>query len=425
MPNGPCQFIQDEINDIEVEIESLQTALNDPDVPPSAKPGIRRRIVKLGREEASLQLELEACEADPSQYFLQLDAIEVTQAIQDLNHSVSLIAGKKTVVRAYLSYYSSPGVTVRGEITVSQSGSSVTIPSVNVVTLDPALNGNLNAKRNNAALSLNFLLPDAQTAQGHLNVSLTRVTNVASGVAISIARASTLNVQFQAATTLRVRILGMRYSQGTPPTTYVPTPLDFGLLVSWLRRAYPVANVSSSQAIIDATATVPFGCGDINAQLAAIRALDMSSGGDHRTHYYGLVSDGGFFMQGCAAGIPSTPDPSTVASGPTGPGTWGWDVDGSYGDWYGGHELGHTFGRLHPGFCRGESKDDPAYPFADGQLANADDAFVGFDVGDTASSLPMAALLSRPVKTKRFGCGTWPPERKNARSSDTRIGFPA
>src|SRR5262249_49618665 len=122
-----------------------------------------------------------------------------------------------------------------------------------------------------------------------------------------------------------------------------------------------------------------------------IRALDIGAGTDKRTHYFGLVADGGFFMRGCAAGIPQTPDPTTVASGPTGPATWGWDFDGSYGDWYTGHELGHTFGRYHPGAC-GEAHDDPSYPFTAGQLANADDAFVGFDAGDPAYNLPMTAL---------------------------------
>ncbi len=184
----------------------------------------------------------------------------------------------------------------------------------------------------------------------------------------------------------------MRYQQGTPPVTFIPSSRDFDLLESWLARAYPVGQVVSSRIVIDATPAVPFGCGDINAQLAAIRALDMSAGADPRTHYYGMVSDGGFFMRGCAAGIPATADPSTVASGPTGPGSYGWDFDGSYGDWYGGHELGHTFGRLHPGFC-GESMDDlKGYPFPKGELADSDGSFVGFDVGDPVQALPMTAL---------------------------------
>jgi hypothetical protein len=142
---------------------------------------------------------------------------------------------------------------------------------------------------------------------------------------------------------------------------------------------------------VNATAAWPFDSGQANAQVAAIRALDMAGGGDPKTHYYGIVSDGGGFMRGSAAGIPTTPDPSTVASGPTGSNNWGWDNDGSYGDWYGGHELGHTFGRLHPGFC-GESHDDPSYPFQAGQLSDADDAFVAVDNGDSTLGIAPTAL---------------------------------
>ena len=41
---------------------------------------------------------------------------------------------------------------------------------------------------------------------------------------------------------------------------------------------------------------------------------------DARTHYYGMVAESGFFMRGLASDIPQTPQPGTVASGPTGPG---------------------------------------------------------------------------------------------------------
>ena len=75
-----------------------------------------------------------------------------------------------------------------------------------------------------------------------------------------------------------------------------------------------------------------------------------------------------------------------------GNGTWGWDFDGSYGDWYTGHELGHTYGRRHPGFCGESASDLDNYPFANGQLANSNTSFAGFDVGDPTNGLAMAAL---------------------------------
>lgn len=322
---------------------------------------------------------------------IRTEAVEVTQAIQNLYHSVTLVALKKTVVRVYLSYRSSPPVTVSGEIRVSRAGgAAVTIASLNNVVLDSAQFGQLDAQRRDAQRSLNFLLPVDQTAAGALTIELTRVTNVDTGESLDPGPRSPLTVTFVVSPPLRLRVLGISYTFGTPPQTFIPTALDFGLVNSWLQRAYPVAQVLSSQAVVPATATPEFNCGDINAQVAAIRALDMSAGGDNRTHYFGLVSDGGFFMRGCAA-VPGAPDPAAIGSGPTGPATWGWDFDGSYGDWYTGHELGHTFGRQHPGFC-GETHDDLSYPFAGGQLSNADDAFVGFDVGDPVFGLPMTAL---------------------------------
>jgi hypothetical protein len=392
LSGGACKVIEDEVERLIEDINSLEEALALGEFPHFERPGIRAEIARLRRLLGRKEAELRRCQSDPSRFRLQLDGIEVTQAIQDMSHSVPLIAGKRTVVRVYLSYYASPPVTVRGEITVFPStGVGVTVSSANTVVVDPAQAGDLNAKRHDASLSLNFVLPTEQTAEGEFRVAVSDVTNVSTGTPMQVARPMSRSVRFQAGQPLRLRVLGIRYATGQPPVTHVPPDRDFDILLSWLGRAYPVSDVVGTRALINATATPPFGCGDVNAQLAAIRALDMSAGGDRRTHYYALVSDGGFFMRGCSSGIPSTPDPSTVASGPTGPGTWGWDFDGSYGDWYGGHELGHTLGRLHPGFC-GESSDDSNYPHSGGQLAGFVGSYVGFDVGDPALNLPMVAL---------------------------------
>lgn len=321
---------------------------------------------------------------------VQVDGAEVTQAIQSLANTIGLIANKGTVVRLYLSSRLTMPITVRGTLRVTRGAATSLVPSSNAVLLDSADFGKTDAKRLDAAKTLNFLLPAGTTAVGSADLSLAAIEETGSGTAHSFTPPGSLATgSFLQTPPLRITVIGFSYTQNA--RTFTPTALDFALVQSWLRRAYPIGDVIWSQRVVVATAAVPFGCGDINSQLAAIRALDVAAGTDARTHYYGLVSDGGFFMRGCA-GIPSTPDPGAVGCGPTGPGAWGWDFDGSYGDWYCGHELGHTFGRLHPGFC-GESEDDLAnYPFDNGQLSDADGYFAGFDVGDAVNALPMTAL---------------------------------
>ena len=352
---------------------------------------ISRRLVEVSHPDDSSiaeQVWFPAPETEPP---VRVEGIEITQGVQDLGQSIPLVAGKRTVIRVYLGHPESPGITVRGEIAVRRGPADVPflIQSDNVAVLDPAEADNLPIKREDADRSLNFVLP--ANDEGPLHIEVVSITDTTTNTEVAFSGDRRPVVWFHASAPLRLRVIGFRYTQDG--VAHVPTPVDFALLQSWLERAFPIGQLILTQAVTDVTTgEVPFGCGDINSQLAALRALDMDAGGDERTHYYGLVSDGGFFMRGCAAGIPQEPQPDTVASGPTGPGTWGWDLDGSYGDWYGAHELGHTLGRRHPGFC-GESESDlDNYPFENGQLANGNDSFVGFDVGDPANGIAMRAL---------------------------------
>ena len=390
---NPCQFLQDQADELEQQIQDLTDEL--PELPPSARAAVRAEIARLRRQLSTVRGRLRACNVDPTPFLLQMDGIEVTQAIQDMRHSVALIAGKRTAVRVYLSYYASPDIQVRGELLArSASGAFFTIASTNQPLLSSANAGNLRPKRLNASLSLNFILPAEMISTGRWDFSLNSLLKVSTGSPLTVARPITQRVTFVNGAPLRVRVLGVRYSTGSPAVQHIPSDLDYNLLFSWLRRAYPAPQVIATRALIDISSSAPpvFGSGDVNAQLAAIRALDVSGGADKRTHYYGMMSDAGFFMRGSAAGIPGSPDPSTVASGPTGSATWGWDTDGSYGDWYGGHELGHTFGRFHPGSGCGESSDDPSFPYPNGQLASDDSSYCGFDVGDPALGIMPAAL---------------------------------
>jgi hypothetical protein len=85
-----------------------------------------------------------------------------------------------------------------------------------------------------------------------------------------------------------------------------------------------------------------------------------------------------------------------IACGPCGvPNGWTGDTDASYADWYGAHELGHTYQRRHPGFPNGRQPRDPDetnFPYPDGFISTADHLFVGFDIGDSALGVPMKAL---------------------------------
>jgi hypothetical protein len=188
---------------------------------------------------------------------------------------------------------------------------------------------------------------------------------------------------------IRVRCIGLRYRDNKTQTTHTPDAVHFNYLRSYLKRAYPVAEVIWSQIVIDADFAAPFDKDTptlANAQLAAIRNADINSGVDRRTHYYGLVDDANArnFMRGLASGIPATPQPDTVASGPCGPARgFAGDEDLSYADWYGAHELGHTFGRYHPGFPpEDQDNSDTSFPYEKGQIADSGNLFMGYDLGD-------------------------------------------
>jgi hypothetical protein len=278
------------------------------------------------------------------------------------------------------------------------------VPALNTTELKSGPAVNLRSMREDVRLSLNFLLPPELTTAGKIFVQLATVKDAATGAPVTCSNCSgpASSFSFVTASPLRIKLIRLRYKTTSPAGTHIASATDLALINSWLKRAYPVAEVISSVSTVDANFGPPFDrenpvthesndCNDANAQVSAIRNLDISGNADKRTHYYGLVADSGGFMRGCANAIPAGANPAAVASGPCGPGDFGWDTDGSYGDWYTGHELGHTFGRKHIGAC-GETPDDPAYPFPKGQLSKADGAFVGLDVGDAALNLPMVAL---------------------------------
>lgn len=353
---------------------------------------------------------------------VSIQGIEITQAIQNLRHDVRLIAGKKTVVRVYLKADSMPrNLRVRGEILVSRGESTPArfVVSRNTVTLKKTDHPPLEDQRRDAALSLNFELP--RRGVGTLLVQLNRIIPATRGDDVPISNPDeTQQVEFVSAPPLRVRVLGLRFTDDrlTPPQSFAPDAFHFDYLKSYLTRTYPVPGLDWSQMVVNAGANIkpPFhspdfpdndpiwalAAGRTIARLQLLREADISSGRDPRTHYYGLVADDSGFFRGRATRVAGVADPSVVAFGPTGSPTnfanFTWDDDPSFGDWYGAHELAHTFGCRHPG-CRSNPNDPPrqrrdpnsTYPYALGRLSDATEDCVGFDTGDSDLDLPMRA----------------------------------
>lgn len=136
--------------------------------------------------------------------------------------------------------------------------------------------------------------------------------------------------------------------------------LDTNGLFSWLRRAYPISRLDGEVRSMRYSGGASLKCSIVNSSLIRERDRDRLSKRNlpASTRYYGMVTDAGAtfgaeltFMRGCA-NFPIDSRTSNVGSGPTGiPQRWPdytWDdKDGTYGDWYGGHELGHTYNRRH------------------------------------------------------------------------------
>ena len=114
----------------------------------------------------------------------------------------------------------------------------------------------------------------------------------------------------------------------------------------------------------------------------------VSRGEPYRVYCAMMRETPDWFPRGSASGLNCTT--------PTGERDWGWDEDGTFGDWYGAHEIAHCLGRKHPVPASddpdtearegcGHSPSDPSFPYAGARISDAAQGAFGFDAGDALS----------------------------------------
>ncbi|WP_129672917.1 fibronectin type III domain-containing protein [Candidatus Chloroploca sp. Khr17] len=306
---------------------------------------------------------------------MSVTAIEVTQAIQDLNNSVELLAGKRTYVRVHVT---SPQA--RSGVTATLSGRRGATVFASLTPINPGGTITVKPSPNRGLINDSFLfeLPASWT-NGIGSLELTARLDPANTVLDPVLSNNrrTVTVNLLRGPVMRLRIYNVRYTIGS--STYQASNFHVNALESWLRRAYPIAQLNATRRTYNYTPSGLPNVDSLNSRMAVAWLFDRIFGGmSSNTFFYGMVDDGGGFMRGKALGIPGE-----ISSGPTGTpsGSWGWDTDGSYGDWYGGHEIAHSLGRSHAEFCG--AGGGVAFPYPSGRISPAltgNTAIYGFDI---------------------------------------------
>lgn len=345
---------------------------------------------------------------------VDITAVEVSQAIQDLNQTIPLIQGKRTGVRvhidaagqnvagitAYLYRINGSGTVLDGPIYPSGGTTFLTAQnSPDRATFDHAFY---------FELPIEWVQGSSVRVRAEINpVQVPPEPNYSN----NIQNSATLSLS--GSPTLKTHLIVWGYT--VEDSYYQPdTYQDVYQARSWIRRTYPLASYG----------------GDYDAPLPGFRLAVRTINDPELGDYVMRIADDCLDMDEddiskCAAaytnsyakslrvseGLPddeliysmifSDPDlefprgfaSDGVSAGPTGSNTWGWDNDGSYGDWYMGHEVGHNVGRPHPDDLNaddlatndvlegcGHSPSDPNFPYDFTEIGLGD--MWGLDVGD-------------------------------------------
>lgn len=394
---------------------------------------------------------LSAAESPP-QFDVQATALEVTQAIQDLANSVPLIAGKRTFVRAFaraVGAATAPGVTAVLYATWTDGGTpGGGGPLVPINPKGPYLTVPSTVERANLDTAFLFEIPTSWTY--HDDVRFEVVVNPNEFPPEFDYGNNTLQVgplDFRPSRRLRTKIIGWGFTPPGGGPTYPRFSEDVVATISWVRRVFPLASSPGGETtptpgfrpeytkVYDAklvnyinrthplcTKFFPSSKRSLcaswytNQQMFKMQVKECGLSSQQvllcllitGRFYYGMIPDVGvvggvdYFPRGQAAGG------ARISTGPVGPPSlrtmFTWDTDSTYGDWYAGHEIGHTLGRAHPktSLDCGHSADDKSFPYPDGAIGPNSGANAGTVAGFDAGGGPSGTIATSALPSSKW-----------------------
>ncbi|MEE4330298.1 MAG: hypothetical protein V2J10_05475 [Wenzhouxiangella sp.] len=354
---------------------------------------------------------------------LRIDDLEITQAIQNEDNDIALIRGKRTVVRLFASSDEEAVAGVQAHLyRVNGAGNAIDGPlfPVNLERAALFMRVPEEPDRDNINDSFTFLLPPDWVAdtQLRLRAELNPYRYpLEPDYADNVLTTSFFTIEESAR--LETRFILFEYEDSAGNRFRPRLQEDYVQTVSWIRRTYPLASEPGGAAVgtpgfrpnfrylfdedlgdnVNSSGLPPADteCGRrarldpkdeefLSAQdrtscaaryvvCPSLNTLRAVEGLSLDVVQVGMVADDIGFPRGLACG-------SANVMTPSGSGDFGWDSDGSYADWYGGHELGHAQGRGHPSQGNAEcrhSASDPDFPWVGAQIGGS--GYRGFDVG--------------------------------------------
>jgi hypothetical protein len=294
---------------------------------------------------------------------LKLDNVEITQAIQDAQNSVPMVAGRATVLRIFATTGSAARAltNVQVEVTASRSGTKLSGSPTSFNTSVP-----LSYSRADYSSSLNMKLPESWLS-GTIDLNVRLDPENAIDELDETNNNYSIHLTFQAVPVLNIKVVPIRYTHTPTNTTYTaPTQADIS---QYLMRIFPIDQVNVTwHTPIDFT-------GDLRSVdawqtlLNQVSTIKTTEGAPLSTAYYGLIpvstSGANSWFSGGVAGLGWVNSREAIGLN-----------TGNTGPQIAAHEIGHNLGMWHTP-CGIASGTDPNYPYDNGSIGQW-----GLDVTD-------------------------------------------